>query len=113
MSKTPQTCPDPIVEAVRERLLQRSLFGLRKYGTTIQDNPLTQQEWLQHAQDEVLDLANYLEKLKQTPAIFTQEDIEDARRRGFNEALDVVSRKLEKLYGNYITQFILEMKATT
>lgn len=64
MSNTPAVSPDPIVELVRERLLSRSVFGLNKYGVNIQDARHTHREWLQHAQDEALDFANYLEKLK-------------------------------------------------
>ena len=57
--------PDPIVEANRELLLQRSVVGLQKYGVTVNDNPLSRRQWLQHALDEALDLANYLPKLIQ------------------------------------------------
>ena len=57
--------PDPIVEANRELLLQRSVVGLQKYGVTVNDNPLGRRQWLQHALEESLDLANYLQKLIQ------------------------------------------------
>ena len=57
--------PDPIVEANRELLLQRSVVGLHKYGVTVNDNPLSRRQWLQHALEEALDLANYLQKLIQ------------------------------------------------
>lgn len=51
-------CPDPIVEEVREDLLQRSLIGLAKYGVTLETLNLRQA--LQHAYEETLDHANYL-----------------------------------------------------
>lgn len=51
---------DPVVERVREMLLQRSQVGIKKYGTTLADNPLTHKQWLQHGLEEALDLANYL-----------------------------------------------------
>ena len=57
--------PDPIVEANRKLLLDRSIVGLQKYGTTVNDNPLSRKQWLQHALEEALDLANYLQKLIQ------------------------------------------------
>lgn len=53
--------PDAIVEKNREMLLQRSKFGLQKYGTTIAENPLELRAWLQHALEEALDMANYLQ----------------------------------------------------
>lgn len=54
------TKTDSIVEAVREDLLQRSQKGIKKYGTTLADNPLELKQWLQHAYEECLDQANYL-----------------------------------------------------
>lgn len=53
--------PDPNVEKNRELLLQRSIVGQKKYGVTTADNPLTHKEWLQHALEEALDMANYLQ----------------------------------------------------
>lgn len=55
---------DPIVERVVERILQRSQVGIEKYGTTLEDNPASVQEWLQHLQEELMDAVNYIEKLK-------------------------------------------------
>lgn len=51
---------DPIVEAVRADLLARSQVGIRKYGVTLAENPIQLRDWLQHAYEEVLDMANYL-----------------------------------------------------
>jgi len=56
---------DPIVEAVRAKLLSRSQAGIAKYGTTLDKANLSQLEWLRHAQEEALDFANYLEVLIQ------------------------------------------------
>ena len=57
--------PDPNVVAVIDRLNQRATKGLRKYGVTTTREDLSLIDWLQHAQDEALDLAVYLERLKQ------------------------------------------------
>lgn len=56
--------PDANVERNRELLLQRSIAGLAKYGVTTERNDLTLSQWLQHALEEVLDLANYLQAAK-------------------------------------------------
>lgn len=56
--------PDSNVEKNRELLLQRSLVGLAKYGVTTERTDLTRAEWVQHAIEETLDLANYLQALK-------------------------------------------------
>ena len=56
--------PDGNVEAVRESLLQRSVVGLKKYGTTTERNDLSVLQWLQHLQEELLDAAVYIERIK-------------------------------------------------
>lgn len=53
--------PDSNVEKNREMLLKRSIVGLAKYGVTTDNNPLSLREWLQHALEEALDMANYLQ----------------------------------------------------
>lgn len=55
------TSPDPNVEKNRALLLQRSIIGLKKYGVTTSDNPLSLREWLNHALEDALDMANYLQ----------------------------------------------------
>lgn len=55
------TSPDPIVERNRQLLLDRSNVGLKKYGMTIADNPSGLRGWLNHALEETLDKANYLQ----------------------------------------------------
>jgi hypothetical protein len=54
---------DPIVEAVRERLKQRSSIGIKKYGTTLADN--NTDDFLTHLQEELMDSILYIEKLKE------------------------------------------------
>ena len=46
----------------------RQQLGIRKYGTTVAGNPLTEEQWLQHAYEEALDLAIYLRRLIQEKA---------------------------------------------
>lgn len=56
------TADDPIVAAVREDLLARSLVGLKKYGVGLDRTDLSKREWLRHAYEEALDLACYLKR---------------------------------------------------
>ena len=56
---------DPIVEAVRFKLLSRSQVGLNKYGVGLDRTDLSRREWLIHLQEELLDAACYLEVLIQ------------------------------------------------
>jgi hypothetical protein len=53
--------PDPVVEANVAALRQRSKLGIAKYGVTLDRTDLDQRAWLQHALEEALDLANYLQ----------------------------------------------------
>lgn len=55
---------DPIIARVAHKIIDRSDTGLRKYGTTLERGDLTNEEWLNHLQDELLDGANYIEVLK-------------------------------------------------
>jgi len=48
---------------VCEKIKHRAEVGLNKYGVTMERTDLTPLEWLQHAQEEAMDLAVYLEKV--------------------------------------------------
>ena len=61
-------CQDSIVKAVVEKFLQRSAVGIAKYGVTQDRTDLGVLDWIQHAQEELMDGILYLEKLKQTLA---------------------------------------------
>lgn len=64
---------DPVVEANRQLLLDRSRVGVAKYGTTLESAGLSHAELTQHALEEALDLANYLQatlrKLRAEPTV--------------------------------------------
>lgn len=53
--------PDANVEAVRQKLLDRSKVGLAKYGVTTERGDLDLVAWLRHLQEELLDAAVYVE----------------------------------------------------
>jgi hypothetical protein len=52
---------DAVVEANRKLLLERSNVGVAKYGVTLAASGLSRRALLQHALEEALDLANYLQ----------------------------------------------------
>ena len=52
-----------IEDEVCKRIQQRAEVGKSKYGVTMETAPLSQLEWLIHAQEEAMDLAVYLQKL--------------------------------------------------
>jgi len=63
-------CEDPIVEKVRQKLLDRSNVGVKKYNSTLKSN--TKDNYLLHLQQEMLDGANYVETLLQQQLDITQ-----------------------------------------
>ena len=55
---------DSVVQSVINKFKQRSEVGIKKYNTTLDREDLTNKEWINHAQEEAMDLILYLEKLK-------------------------------------------------
>lgn len=55
---------DSIVDSVIQKFLQRSAIGKEKYGVTLDRTDLSVKDWIQHAQEELMDGILYLEKLK-------------------------------------------------
>lgn len=47
---------------VCEDIAKRQELGIAKYKTTVEDNPLSLRQWLQHAYEETLDQAIYLKR---------------------------------------------------
>ena len=48
-----------IEDEVCKRIQERAKVGKSKYGVTMETAPLSQLEWLVHAQEEAMDLAVY------------------------------------------------------
>jgi hypothetical protein len=55
---------DSIVKSVIAKFEKRAAFGLEKYGTNLDRTDLSTHDWIEHAQDELMDGILYLEKLK-------------------------------------------------
>lgn len=53
-----------VEEKVIKVIRNRYTIGEKKYGTTMEREDLSFLEWLQHLQEELLDAAIYVEKLK-------------------------------------------------
>lgn len=56
--------PDSIVQAVIDKHAARAAHGRRKYGVTMDRGDLTVLQWLDHLQEECMDAAVYLERLR-------------------------------------------------
>ena len=57
---------DTIVEEVIDLFRIRSEQGFKKYGETLDRDDLSESEWIQHLQEELMDAILYLTKLKNT-----------------------------------------------
>jgi hypothetical protein len=54
-----------IEEKIILMIQERAMKGEAKYGTTMERGDLSIQEWLTHLQEELLDGAVYVQKLKE------------------------------------------------
>ena len=78
---------DSILESLIDKYKQRSELGIKKYNTTLDRTDLSMLDWINHAQDEAMDLSLYLEKIKTIIAInkdFQKEHLEKAWMDGFD-----------------------------
>ena len=55
---------DKIVNEVIQNFEKRSIVGYLKYGTTLERNDLTYEQWVNHLQEELMDAILYLQKIK-------------------------------------------------
>ena len=56
---------DSVVDSVIDQNVKRALMGQNKYGQTLDRTDLSVLDYLQHAKEEAMDLALYLEKIIQ------------------------------------------------
>jgi hypothetical protein len=56
---------DTVVASIIAKFERRARMGKEKYGTDLDRTDLERVDWINHAQDELMDGILYLEKLKQ------------------------------------------------
>jgi len=56
---------DSVVDSIIDQFVSRAQFGKDKYKTDLDRNDLSVPDWIEHAQQELMDGILYLEKLKQ------------------------------------------------
>jgi hypothetical protein len=64
MNTETTTYPDPatVEGRVIQQIAERRAKGVAKYGVSMERSDLSRKQWLQHALEEALDLAIYLQK---------------------------------------------------
>ena len=66
--------PDSIVDSILNKFVDRAEMGFDKYNNTLDRKDLSKVEWINHAQEELMDGILYLERLKQELNEQTTED---------------------------------------
>jgi len=56
---------DPVVNRVLAKLIRRSDEGMQRFGVSMADADKPVLEWIEDAQEELMDAILYLEKLKE------------------------------------------------
>ena len=77
-----QEVTDKVVLSVMAKYAERSATGLKKYGTTLDREDLTLDQWITHLQEELMDATLYLERIKKDIALVEVE----AFSNGYREA---------------------------
>jgi hypothetical protein len=55
---------DPVVNRVIDKFIDRSGEGMERFGVSMEENNAPVREWIEQAQEEAMDLALYLERIK-------------------------------------------------
>jgi len=55
---------DSVVDSIIDQFIDRASMGKEKYNTDLDRQDLSVPEWIEHAQQELMDGILYLEKLK-------------------------------------------------
>ena len=62
---------DKIINRVIEKIQKRAEAGYKKYGVGLDKDEQSLDTWLNHLQEELMDAANYIEKIR---AVLIEED---------------------------------------
>lgn len=65
--------PSAVTQRLIDQLIARDAHGKAKYGTSLDRGDLSIEEWLQHAIEESLDRAGYMEAAKREVALLRSE----------------------------------------
>ena len=55
---------DSVVNSIIDKFKQRSETGIKKYGTTLDRNDLSLDEWLNHLEEELMDAILYCHRIR-------------------------------------------------
>lgn len=84
---------DSVVEEIREKFLDRSKKGQLKYGTSMDRNDLSIEDWLEHSIQEKMDDLLYMTKIKKD----VYRNIKHIIQENSNDA--DLGKLIRKIYG--------------
>lgn len=90
--------PSGIEKMVCEDITRRQQEGIKKYGTTVGENPLTTKQWQQHLYEELLDAAIYQKKLIESDDSFGL----DQRSKAWESIVDTVMEIEPNIFNMYL-----------
>ena len=79
-----QEITDKVVLAVMEKYAERSATGIRKYGTTLDREDLTLDQWINHLLEELMDATLYLSRIKKEIELHYVKGFSDGYREAMN-----------------------------
>ena len=79
-----QEITDKVVLAVMAKYAERSATGLKKYGTTLEREDLTLDQWINHLLEELMDATLYLSRIKKEIELHYVKGFSDGYREAMN-----------------------------
>ena len=79
-----QEITDKVVLAVMAKYAERSATGIRKYGTTLDREDLTLDQWINHLLEELMDATLYLSRIKKEIELHYVKGFSDGYREAMN-----------------------------
>lgn len=85
-----QEVKDQVVLSVMAKFAERSETGLRKYGTTLDREDLTLDQWINHLLEELMDATLYLSRIKKEIELHYVKGYSDGYREAKNQKDSII-----------------------
>tara|TARA_B100000963_G_scaffold328921_1_gene317883 strand:- start:4 stop:279 length:276 start_codon:yes stop_codon:yes gene_type:complete len=86
---------DKIINRVIDKIQKRAEAGYKKYGVGLDKDNQTLDTWLNHLQEELMDAANYIEKIR---AVLIEEDKKLSKYPESSWTSDATDKKWDVTY---------------
>lgn len=96
MTISDEIIANPILRNIQELLENQTAKGLAKYGTTVNKNDYSSEEWIRHAQEEVIDFLVYLEVLS--------TKLNNSKKCMTEDQLDIAEHTYKKMKNSFETK---------